>query len=196
MTATLEGKSGIVERAQGKIAQRSVFIRGNRFLRGVMPMERRDPATGQKIVSTCDYNAQGKMMNVRNVRPLSFGSNGVMTLNPADPGDAELLAEAKLWIAQGDDPRIAQYEIRIEEGGNAEPAPLPRYENYKVQQLIKRIGEEVDLIGADTPDATEFLESVARYELQREKPRKMVLDALEQIDASAGVEHGLDEVEG
>jgi hypothetical protein len=193
VTATAEA-SGVVERAQEKLAKRSVFIRGNRFLRGVMPMERRLP-DGSRNVSTCDYNPQGRMQNVKHVRPLSFGSNGVMVLDPTDPSDAELLAEARLWLEQGDDPRIEQYGIHIVEGGNVEPAPLPRYENYKVQALIKRIAEEVDLIGGSSPEAKEFLESVARYELQREKPRKMVLDAIEQIDASHGVEHGLDEVE-
>lgn len=193
MTDTIV-KPGVVDRAQSVVAARTVMIRGNRYLRGVLPMERRLP-DGSKNVSRCEYNQFGKMMSVVKVRPLSFGSNGVMVLDPTDADDAELLREARLWLEQGDDPRIAKFGIRLEEGGNREAPPIPRYEKYNVKALVKRIEEEVDLIGADAPEAAVFLESVARYELQRDKPRKMVLDALEAIDASSGIESGLDEVE-
>ena len=157
-------------------------------------MERRLP-DGTKNVSSCDYNQFGKMLNKRMVAPLNFGANGVMVLNPQDVDDAAILAEARLWLAQGDDPRIERLGIHIQEGGAVEPPPIPRYENYKVQSLVKRIEEEVDLIGGDNAEARAFLESVARYELQREKPRKMVLDALESLGSSTGVESGLDEIE-
>jgi hypothetical protein len=184
----------VVERAKQSVASRTVFIRGNRYCRGVLPMERRLPG-GKPNVSRCEYNQFGKMMNIEKVRPLSFGSNGVMPLNPLDPDDAALLEEARLWIADGSDERIARFGIHIVEGGAVEPAPIPRYENYKVQALIKRLGDELDLIGADTDDARGFLESVARYELQRDKPRKMVLDAVDELGVAAGVEYGTDEVD-
>jgi hypothetical protein len=56
-------------------------------------------------------------------------------------------------------------------------------------------GVGLDLIGADTEDARVFLESVARYELQRANPRKMVLEAVDELGAAAGVEYGTDEVD-
>jgi hypothetical protein len=158
-------------------------------------MERRLP-DGSKNVTRGEYTTGfTKPINVRVVPPLNFGANGVMVLNPLDQDDAAILAECKLWLEQGDDPRIDQFGIHIQEGGAVEPPPIPRYENYKVQVLVKRIEDEVDLIGGDNAEARAFLESVARYELQRDKPRKMVLDSLESLGSSTGVESGLDEIE-
>jgi hypothetical protein len=192
--------SSVVEQARGTVASRTVLIRSNTT--GVVPMERRLP-DGSKNVSRCEYDAQGKMRNRVDVRPLNFGTTGVQVINPQDADDAALLAECRLWLDQNDDPRIRLFGVRIDEGGgSAEGTPIPRYDKYKPDALVKRIGEEVDLIGDDPVAVREFLEACARYELQRSnpedarvKPRKSILDALDSIGASSGVEYGMDAVE-
>jgi hypothetical protein len=192
--------SSVVDQARGTVASRTVLIRSNTT--GVVPMERRLP-DGSKNVSRCDYNAQGKMVNRVDVRPLDFGATGAMVLNPRNHDDAALLAECRLWLEQGDDERFPSLKVWIEEnGGNAEGTPIPRYDKYKPEALVKRINEEVDLIGDDPVAVREFLEACARYELQRSnpddarvKPRKSILDALDSIGASSGVEYGMDAVE-
>lgn len=193
MVETVEKPGEVVARARETVASRTVFIRATGAT-GVFPMERRLP-DGSKNVSTCDHNISGQMINKVMVRPLDFGSNGVMPIDPRDPDDAALLAECRLWLAQGDDPRLSWAGISIQEGEGFEAPPIPLYEKRKPDALIGAMSDHLDLI-ADDPEACRvFLESCARYELQREKPRKKVLDAIDDLGVASGVEYGTDAVE-
>lgn len=198
MTETMTAP-GVIDHAKRMVASRTVMIRAETT--GVVPMERvgRD---GKPIVSSCEYNRFGKMMNVRHVRPLNFGTTGVQVINPADASDRELLSECKLWLADGTDARIAKFKIRIQEGGSAAGAPIPRYERYKPETLISRMTDEVNLIADDAEEVRGFLEACALYELQRVSPttgkpapRQKVLDAIEDLGATSGVEYGTDGVD-
>lgn len=203
-TNTVEkAATSVVGNAKKLVASRTVFIKANRP--GVVPLERRD-ANGEPIVSTCEYSPQGKMMKVKHERPLVFAKNHVQAINPLDAADKKFLNEVREWLAVGDDPRIKTYGITIIEGGNGEGVPLTRYDLYKPEALVKRLTEEVDLI-ADDPEAVRaFLESCARYELQRTHPeghknagksatRQKVLEAIEDLGIASGVEYGTDEVD-
>lgn len=192
-TATkIPARNGVVEAAQALLASRTVLIRGNTT--GTMPMERR-LEDGTKNVSDCQYTNQGKMTGVKRVRPLNFGTNGVMVLDPRDADDAALLEEARLWLADGRDARIAKYGVRIEEGGDkTEGLPFEYYDRANAKTILERVASTLELIGDAPDDAREFLEKVARYELQH-KNRKGILDALEEFGAASGVEYGTDAVD-
>lgn len=193
MTATAEKKTsaGIVEAAERVLASRTVVIRGNTT--GTMPMERR-LEDGTKKVSDCEYTNQGKMTSVKKVRPLNFGVTGVMILDPRDADDAALLEECKLWLEDGRDARIAKYGVRIEEGSGAEGLPFQYYDKMNAKTIVERIAGDLDLIGDSPSEAREYLEKVARYELQN-KNRQGVLNACEDLGVAAGVEYGTDAVE-
>lgn len=194
-------KSSVVDRARGVVASRTVFIRSNTT--GVVPMERRirnADGSSFKNVSRCEYNQFGKMLNRVDVRPLNFGTNGIQIIDPSNPDDVELLDECKLWLEEGSDARIALFGITIQEGGSVEGPPIPRYDKYKVDALIQRLEDEVNLIADDDVEVRNFLEACARYELQRvdgrgKASRQKVLDAVADLGVTAGIEYGTDEVD-
>jgi hypothetical protein len=193
-TETVE-KPRIVEAAKRAVANRTVYVRSTTT--GVVPMERR-LVDGSKNVSRCEYGPTGMPINQITVRPLNFGSDGIMALNPADVDDIALIKECKLWLEDATDPRIAKYEITLQEGGERRGAPIPLYEKRKPEALITAMTDHIDLIADDPEAVRDFLEACAKYELAREgdKPaRPKVLNAIDELGFAAGVEYGTDVVD-
>jgi hypothetical protein len=195
-------KQSVVEQARQRVEARPVRIHADTT--GVVPMERR--VTGPdgrvtKLVSSCDYTAQGKMTNVVNVRPLNFGADGVQMIDPRDPEDADLLRECKLWLEDGSDGRIAKFNIRIDEDGAVVSHPIGSVANkMKAEALIARMTEDVNYLADDPVAVRSYLERAAQHELQRvdgrgKASRSKVLDAIEDLGVNAGVEYGTDAVD-
>ena len=182
----------ITDRTKDMLSTRKIFIRGNRP--GVIPMERR-LEDGTRNVSSCEYTAQGKMVNPRVVRPIRLGEDQVEFIDPKNPDDVAHLAEVEAWLATEPlDPRAVEFGIEIDRNEGRTSAPIPRYDKYKVDALIARITDELNLIGDDDAAARGFLEQCAAYELDRKSPRKMILEAIDDLGETVGVEYGTDEV--
>ena len=190
MAAAAVEKPGIVDAAQAMLASRTVRIRSS--ITGTMPMERR-LEDGTKNVSDCQYTNTGKMTSVKRVRPLKFDAACQMVLDPRNADDAALLAEARLWLEDGTDPRIQKYGVRIDESGG-EALPFQFYDKMNAKTIVERVAQDLEHIGDAPQDAREYLERVARYELEN-KNRTGVLNALEDLGAASGVEYGTDVVE-
>jgi hypothetical protein len=192
MTATQTknpARGGVVSAAQRTLASRVVTIRSNTT--GTMPIER-PLGDGKKNISECEYTVNDKMRNIKRVRPIKYDVNGREPLDPRDASDAAHLAEVKAWLEDGTDPRISKYEVRIEEGGS-EGQPIQFYDKMNAKTIVERIASDLELMGDAPDDAREYLERVARYELEN-KNRKGILDALEDLCVAAGVEYGTDDV--
>lgn len=189
-------KPGVVDAAKRELESKAVLILASKP--GVVPMERR-LADGSKNLSSCDYNAQGKMINVKSVRPLRFGVDCTERIDPQNADDLAHLEEVRAWIASGD-PRVKLLGVEIKEGGSHVPVPFGTYENMKPEAIIARLAEDTGYL-ADDPEAVRlYLEKVARYELQRtngrgKATRQKILDAIDDLGVAQGVEYGLDAVD-
>ena len=103
-----------------------------------------------------------------------------------------------MWLLNPDwDPRIAEHNVRIQEGSAVEGSPIPLHDKRKPESLIAYMEDHLGLIGEVVEACREFLEAVARYELQREdkKPSKKILDAIDDLGIATGIEYGTDAVE-
>lgn len=192
MTQTAEKPVGkVVAKAAATVANRTVFIRSSTT--GIVPLERQLP-DGSLKVSSCDYSAQGKPVNKKPVRPLDFGVTGFQALDPSNTSDALLIAEVRAAKAEGN-AQCEKYGIEIQEGGSVEAPPIALYEKFSPAKLIERLTEHADMLGDDPESVRLFLEQCARFELQTEKPRQKVLDAIDELGEASGIEYGTDEVE-
>lgn len=202
-TATEEKeKVTVSEKTKADIAARYVYLQGNQ--KAIIPMEERLP-DGTKNVSTCDYTAQGKMINVQEVRPIRLGETGFEQYDPMNPDDQEFLNRVENFLESGD-PRVSEYALKLIEGDSEERQPIEMYDKLKPESLIKRMTENVDVLGEDSEAVQEFLERCASYEMNRTYPdghdnagkkipsRKKILDAIDELGDLSGIEYGDDEV--
>ncbi len=188
--------TSVVSRAQKKVDAKLVFLvsKGARRAFGTMPLEfpLNDPATGRRAVDFDKKDSDGNVLEQIRYPKLEWGSTGIVSFDPNNLDDCLMLERVREWLADGRDKRITKYGIGLVENGNVEPEPFPRYETIKGSSVVDMLP---NFLGDDEAENIEFLEQCARYELQMDKPRAEVLDALDALGAGAGDESGDDAVE-
>lgn len=175
--------NNLLETAHDQVQAKAVYIRAET---GRLPLEW-DPETGRKGCIDHDVRAaDGSIIEKVRYRAIETDGSWKQMLDMSDPEDVEFLERVRDFIARSRDPRIASKKVRIVEGGNAEPEPLPRYESRKPETIIEMLGLMMD----DSDEANrELLLKVARYELQRDGgPRAEILAFVDEYESGVGDE--------